>query len=175
MNMIKKHFASMGFTLIELLMVVLIIGILTSVAVPKYRRSVYRAEMLEGLTNGKTIYDSAVRYRGINSVAPTAFSQLDIGFEATSSNPNEFVDGSFTYILPSTTSGEFVKVSNTKAGYDLLFMFPEVTETGVTMPILCCGYSTSATGDWLCNSMGVPADNEYLSAKSLISTCTEIK
>ena len=48
-----------GFTLIELLAVVLIIAILTSIAVPQYRRSVQRAQAMEMMTNLRTLFDSA--------------------------------------------------------------------------------------------------------------------
>ena len=50
-----------GFTLIEMLAVVLIIAMLVSVALPKYKRSVVRAEAMEALTNLRTLQDSALR------------------------------------------------------------------------------------------------------------------
>lgn len=160
-----------GFTLTELLVVVLILGILAGVAVPNYRRSVFRSEMMEGLTHGKTIYDSAVRYRGVNSVAPTSFNQLDVGFFGADDSTNEFNDGSFTYILRDSN----VTAKNEKAGYDLMFMFPTITNAGVTAPVLCCPYATSTSGQWLCNNVAVEADNNYLSQKMLVDTCREIK
>ena len=56
----KNVFKSLsnGFTLIELLVVVLIIGILASIAVPQYRKAVYRAQMTEAVVNTKAIYDA---------------------------------------------------------------------------------------------------------------------
>lgn len=139
---------SKGFTMVELLTVVLIIGLLASVALPQYRRSVYRAEMMEGMSHGKTIYDSALRYKSVNGDAPTDFSQLDVGFAGTNINGSSFTDGAFTYTLNSTN----VNIRNTKADYYLQMTFPTVSTSGVSAPIYCCPISGSSTGQWVCKS-----------------------
>lgn len=51
-----------GFTLIELLVVVLLIGILSSVALPSYTKSIEKARLSEALVNAKAILDSSHRY-----------------------------------------------------------------------------------------------------------------
>lgn len=51
-----------GFTLIEVLAVVLILGILTAVAVPQYKRSVERARIAEARPMMKALYDATDRY-----------------------------------------------------------------------------------------------------------------
>lgn len=50
-----------GFTLIELLVVVLMVGILSAIALPQYRRSVDRARVAEAQTLLRAIHESQER------------------------------------------------------------------------------------------------------------------
>ncbi len=136
-----------GFTLLELLVVILMIGILAAIAVPQYSRSVRRAEMVEGLAHGKTIYDAALRYKSVNGEAPTDFNQLDIGFAGVNITGATFVDGNFTYTLSSNYTG----VKSKLGGYDLYMFFPTVSSTGVSAPIQCC--PSNDLGTWLCKNL----------------------
>lgn len=147
---------SRGFTLIELLAVVLIIGILTAAAMPQYTRSVRRAEMVEGMTHGKTVYDAVMRYKSVNGELPTLFNQLDVGFiGASAENTNTFNDGTFTYTLNADVG---VVATNNKGEYSLLFKYPTITANAVYTPIYC-----SPATDWVCrNAAGTNAETtEY--------------
>ena len=97
--MIKRK---LGFTLIELLAVVLIVAILTSIALPQYRKSIRRAEAVEALSNLRAIYDSAKRYKAANSVAPSQLAGLDVEFFDVSVTDTHFDIGKFRYELNST-------------------------------------------------------------------------
>lgn len=133
-----------GFTLLELLVVVLIIGILSSAALPQYRRAVERAEMMEALTQGKTIYDSAVRYKSANGDSPTSFTQLDaILTGVNNSTGNTFQEGRFIYELLN----DHIVVTKDDRSYQLQMMFPKHLDTGVYAPTLCC----PATA-WVCKT-----------------------
>lgn len=137
-----------GFTLLELLVVVLIIGTLAAVAVPNYNRSVRRAEMIEGMTNGKTIFDAAVRYKAVNSVFPTSFDQIDVGFiGAENIYQDVFTDVNFTYVL----TPEFLVVKSNNAEYHLRMTYPVVTTAGVLAPIYCC--PDSGSDPWICTNV----------------------
>lgn len=154
-----------GFTLLELLVVVMILGILTAMAMPQYSRSVRRAEMTEGLAHGRSIFDSALRYKAVNGEAPDSFSQLDIGFIGTNISGNAFDDGNFTYTLNTSD----VTAHSNKGGYDLRFIFPIITGTEVSAPIACCP-GTSKDGQWLCNNVAVAS-----TAAGMPAGCREIK
>lgn len=76
-----------GFTLIELLAAVLVIGILSSIAMPKYRKSVERARATEGLVMLPALYDSMLRWQAENPEKQWStngsFEQLDISSKGT--------------------------------------------------------------------------------------------
>ena len=91
-----------GFTLIEVLTVVLILGILTSVALPQYTKAVRRAEAANALINLRTIFDSAKRYKATHSAWPTAFNQLDVDLFDISADGNM---GDFQYSFSPAYDG----------------------------------------------------------------------
>ncbi|MBP7836340.1 MAG: prepilin-type N-terminal cleavage/methylation domain-containing protein [Candidatus Omnitrophica bacterium] len=62
-----------GFTLIELIIVVVIIGILALVAIPKYFTNVDKAKKNAVYTNLSAVRQAMLSYYAINGVYPTAF------------------------------------------------------------------------------------------------------
>lgn len=76
-----KH--NSGFTLIEVLVVVLIIGILTSVALPQYQKAVMRSRFAQMvITNNAIVKAQQVYYDTFNKYA-TTMDELDISIQNT--------------------------------------------------------------------------------------------
>ncbi|MBQ7908831.1 MAG: prepilin-type N-terminal cleavage/methylation domain-containing protein [Elusimicrobiaceae bacterium] len=75
-TLIKRNIG--GFTLIELLVVVLIIGILSSVALPQYTKAVNKARAVEAWTAGKAITDAEKVYFLENGRYTEDFESLGI-------------------------------------------------------------------------------------------------
>ena len=75
-NPAKRRFG--GFTLIELLVVVLIIGILAAIAVPQYKKAVFKARASEALVLFNAVVKAADVYMMSNGQFPQNIEDLDI-------------------------------------------------------------------------------------------------
>lgn len=140
-----------GFTLIELMAVVLIIGILVAAALPGYRRAAEKSEMMEAMTNTRTIFDAAKRYKAVNSSVPTALDQLDVDlFDATSTTTATFTVGNFQYNLEADGVSAKKMPGTT---YTFKMFFPvKASDGSYSEDIVCIPDNASYT--WLCKSFG---------------------
>jgi len=90
-----------GFTLIELMIVVAIVGILASVAIPAYSDYTVRAKVTEAVTAAGAIKTSVADYYYANGDLPTSNAEAGIG------EPASFASGVISEISiePGTSEG----------------------------------------------------------------------
>lgn len=74
---IQNKFAK-GFTLLELLVVVLIIGILSAIALPQYRKAVLKADLSRGIALVESLYKAQQVYYLTHGDYTTDLDDLDV-------------------------------------------------------------------------------------------------
>ena len=79
----KNHQNKGGFTLIELLVVVLIIGILSSIALPQYTKAVEKSRATEAMSYAAAWVTGQQIYLMSNGAFTTTVSNLDISLPET--------------------------------------------------------------------------------------------
>lgn len=82
--------SSQGFTLIELMIVVAIIGVLASLALPAYERYTLRAQVSEGFTLAGPLQRAVTEYYNDFGTFPT--DNTDAGIAAANEFSGKFVD-----------------------------------------------------------------------------------
>ncbi len=103
----KFHRSQKGFTLIELMIVVVIIGILAALAIPRFMRATTKSKQSEAKNILKQIYAMERAYRqekdvywitanAASAATPNAFAQIGIQVMASAR---------YTYTLSSTDAG----------------------------------------------------------------------
>lgn len=105
--MLKK-----GFTLVELLMVVIIIGILVTIAVPQYLKAVEKSKIGKARGVMDAIRKAELMYRGeMDSYTPNLAalgSQVDYSFVGA--------DADYTYWLPVANNFQFTVTAMRRTG-----------------------------------------------------------
>lgn len=141
-----------GFTLIELLVVVLIIGILSSVALPQYTKAVEKSRAAEALTMVRAIRDANEVYYMANGTYAENPEDLDIvipGSDDVLGVPRK-VTKLFSYasFFPNSSGAASVAVAN-RLPVNTLYAFVILQgEAGVK----CKFYSSK--GEEICKSFG---------------------
>lgn len=144
-----------GFTLIELLTVVVILGILTSMALPQYRKSIQRASAANALINLKTIFDSAKRYKSSYSSWPTSFRGLDVELLDVSSDG---IMGDFQYSFSSSNGGQVSACRLVGSSADSSYCLRADYRKNGQRDVYTCAYTDNKYQS-LCESMGTCAEN----------------
>jgi len=87
-----------GFTMLEILIVIIIIAILATFAIPQYLRASQRAIAAEAVTSIGAVRGALARYYQENgSFTGVVWNELDID------NPNDVNKANFSYEIPLTT------------------------------------------------------------------------
>jgi len=73
--------SSKGFTLLELLVVVVIIGVLASIALPQYRKAKDKAKYATIQPIVKAVGDAMERYYMVHNAYPLRFKDIDVSLE----------------------------------------------------------------------------------------------
>ena len=88
-----------GFTLLELMIVVIVIGVLATLAIPRFSRAVEKARQSEAYSNLGTLRLSEFRYRAEWSGFTTDLKILDV------ENPNDILETNRYFSYTVTTDG----------------------------------------------------------------------
>jgi prepilin-type N-terminal cleavage/methylation domain-containing protein len=116
----NKH--ANGFTLAEILIAIAIIGILTSLAMPRFFKQYQRTCQAEAATKLNLLANSASAYKDIYGTAPTQWEQLSsISAVMTKTGTADNDDGELTNAIIVPSCDYEISRSSDKSGEEFIF------------------------------------------------------
>jgi len=98
-----------GFTLLEVMIVVIIVGILSSVALPQYITTLEKGKSAEAVTNIGSLRTSLDRYWYQNAAGTTDIDDLDVD------NPNTVTNRLYQYAITVNSCTSTARIYTMKA------------------------------------------------------------
>lgn len=124
-----------GFTLIEVMIVVVIVGILASIAYPSYRNYVLKANRAEGAAHILRILQAQERHYSQNMTYTTALSDLQI--DASSETGKYSISTAGMTACNGRTIAQCVNVTATAATTDPICNTMSMDSRGTKTPTAC--------------------------------------
>ena len=148
-----------GFTLVELLIVMVIVGVLVTVALPKYRASMERGRATEGITNLKAASDWInTQYILHDGTYPDNMGFLEINGEESQTvfgHASRSVYFTAPVLADSCPDADKCLQTSRKQGNEIYYTLTAYNKDGELIKITCTG-----TEKALCENLGkMSADN----------------
>ncbi len=149
-----------GFTLIELLIVVLIIGILTAVALPKYQSAVDKSRYATLMPTAKTIANSQEAFYMANGSYAEDLSNLETQVTKDASGSTAQLPDGTKLEISQRESHKYVKMS--KDNLDNNYIVYQAQSPNYAKEIHCEALKDSTRAERLCETLGGEKINGYL-------------
>lgn len=160
-----------GFTLVELLTVVLILGVLISIALPQYTRSIERSRATEAMVGLKSLNDAVYAYaagRSGDTACPVSFKKLATLLNGKITNNGRTLETKdFIYtinsasnaLIPGTDCPGVTAKRNAGTKYDYVIWNPYRKGTGSQSTALRCTSTNKKSID-VCESLDLYVEGE---------------
>lgn len=151
----NKIYKQKGFTLIEVMVVVLLIGILSSIAVPSYRKAVEKTKVAEGAIGIRAI-DTAAREKFLIKKSLFDISSLeDINIELSAGEMDEYgqyVTKDWTFTIGGDKKGWKAKAVRNTGDYELNTWIEPDSSGRISIKHMCSD-NGSSIGQSICKDL----------------------
>ena len=150
-----------GFTLVEMLIIVLIIAVLSSIAMPQYSRTIERSRASEAFGTIQQVDDAIYSYYTERQKCPTTFGQLSIAMPVSTDSSGSVTLKNFQYTLQGGTATipdtSCKATLATRVGSKYEYTIQRSYGNATKNKTLCAQKSGAAAGQEICDMLDLSA------------------